>query len=162
MQDDDKVMWVPKDLSRSKAYWKLTGLAPKVLTELYRRRVMKNIGTDDDPDWTVYNNGAIEFRETEARKFGATRKTLRRAFRQLGEHGFVTKTRGGGRDRLPCRFFLSRKWRKRGFVEKPDKKKTTRSKVKGYGPGKCPECGHAHDGDGDQCKSCEGFRGRGS
>ena len=94
--DRDCVM--PADMLRSQAYLTLTETSKVVLQLFLQRRrwelIPKKPGSRKMT--RVFINHSLIFPHTEAREYGITSRSFRRAVLQLWEHGFLVITRIGG------------------------------------------------------------------
>lgn len=77
---------IPCEVIESRAFTELKPSAVKLLPAL-----MTN--------YNGHNNGTIAFSYFDAEKFGITRETACRAFKDLQEKGFIRKTKQGGQTR---------------------------------------------------------------
>lgn len=94
--DRDCVM--PAEMLRSQAYLTLTETSKVVLQLFLQRRkyelVPKKPGSRKMT--RIFVNHGLKFPHTEAREYGITSRSFRRAVLQLWEHGFLVITRIGG------------------------------------------------------------------
>ena len=139
---ESKVIYFPRKVKDSKAYWALTGLASQYLSEFLGRRQMKYVRAENK--WVQRNNGEIVFPYAEAKKrHGVTPARHLRALKKLHEVGFIDINHfGGGMDGDCTTFYISNRWKQFGtpdFEEKEWPKDTRRKgnpKIKNYGKGR--------------------------
>lgn len=125
----------PRDLSKARAWIQLSNAGKLLLMELYRRRTGQYEGPDDARRWVWDNNGQIEFPEEQYKLFGFTKPRFQRGKKDCAKWGFLSWTRGGGKDHVPCRYTLLDDWRKQGYVEfKRDKSTDTARPKVGVAP----------------------------
>ena len=114
---------IDADLVLSRAFLKLTGIAPQVLLLFLRRRRLVKLGRAGKERWVIENNGEIVFPYAEAEsKFGITRPRFQRAIDQLVEHGFIDIAHlGGGMVKDISKYAISDRWQDYGtnnFIQK--------------------------------------------
>ena len=120
---------IDADLVLSRAFLKLTGIAPQVLLLFLRRRRLVKLGRAGKEKWVIENNREIVFPYAEAEnKFGITRPRFLRAIDQLVEHGFIDIAHpGGGMMKDVSKYAISTRWQNYGtnkFIQKHRNKDT--------------------------------------
>jgi hypothetical protein len=96
----------------SRAFLRLTGVAPQVYLLFLRRRRLVKLGRTGNEKWVIENNGKIVFPYAEAEnKFGITRPRFQRAIDKLVEHGFIDIVHsGGGMVKDISKYSISERW----------------------------------------------------
>ena len=91
-------IFLERDLLDSEAFTSLNGTAVQVLFRFLRKRVLNKVKVSGRRDeYTVLNNGEIQYTYAEAEKYhGISRSRFADALRVLRERGFISLTRGGG------------------------------------------------------------------
>lgn len=107
---------VDAKLVLSRAFLRLTGIAPQVYLLFLRRRRLVKVGRKGKEKWMIENNGKIVFPYAEAmNKFGFTRPRFLRAIDQLVEHGFIDIAHsGGGMLKDTSKYAISDRWQDYG------------------------------------------------
>ena len=120
--------WVERDLSKSKAFISLKGLAPQVLVLFLGKRHMKLIKHGKREEWICTNCDDLNFTYIEAEKeYGITKSRFRRAIGELLAKGFISIAhRGGGYKQDKSIYALSNNW----MMWQPGTVFETRKKVK--------------------------------
>lgn len=116
---NNKPIYVPRDLLRSKAYRELKKKkSAPILLDFLGKRQMEHIGRGGKKKWTCTNNGKIEFPYSEAQEKGYSPKQFIDGKRELVEHGFIDVSNPGGiYDGDTAKFSISERWRKFGTPE---------------------------------------------
>lgn len=94
----DRYCVMPADMLRSHAYLTLTETSKVVLQLFLQRREYKLVPKKPGSRkmTRIFINHGLKFPHTEAREYGITSRSFRRAVLQLWEHGFLVITRIGG------------------------------------------------------------------
>lgn len=114
------VIYISKEMIKSKAFSNLSGKAAHVLLIFFTKRVMKKIPIGKKgKEWVCENNGRITFYYREAAEsYGISFSSFSRAIDQLVEYGFVDVERPGiGFARIETLYRLSDRWKKYDTAE---------------------------------------------
>lgn len=111
------IIWVDKEIIKSKAFRSLRASSMIVYLDfLGKRRVKRIKRSRRRDDWEVTNNGRIEYTYSEAKKLGLTSPRFQRAIDELIEKGFIDITHqgSGGIKGDKSLYSISERWRKHG------------------------------------------------
>jgi hypothetical protein len=140
-------IWFERDLILSKAFQELkTASAHKVLAIFFTKRQFEQIGRKGKGNWTIKNNGVIEFTYKEAsQKYNLSASTFRNAVDVLMNKGFIDiATSSYGIYKAKTLYSISNRWRKYNTPDfelpQPRPKSVNRGFQKGNQLGRnCPQ-----------------------
>lgn len=103
-----------RELFDSDAFADLSGAAVKILVWFYKKRQMEHgKASKKNDNWTIKNNGQIEFPYKEAARIGITPRVFSTRLRELEAHGFLKQNvKGRGGQRQKAKYILMTDWRK--------------------------------------------------
>jgi hypothetical protein len=110
-------IWFSRELIESKAYAALkTATAHRVLALFFTKRQFESVGRKGREQWSIKNNGQIEFTYKEAlQKYGIPNSTFRNTIAELIGKGFIDIAAGGqGIYKVKNLYSVSDRWRKYG------------------------------------------------
>ena len=105
-------MFVDRNLVSSDAYLSLATTACYIVYGIFlTKRVMKNAGDYDNPNWYITNNGKIQFTCKEAlEKYGLSNYRFDNAIEELSRVGLIDIVKRG-KYRDPALYSISERWK---------------------------------------------------